>query len=71
MDWLTIGVIVGIVAILILAQVFTHAGSEANNGKIACMMPKEQNESKGADLKSERSLRDKAADSGSEKPQEK
>ena len=69
MDWLTIGVIVGIVAILILAQVFTHAGSEANNGKIACMMPKEQNQAKGAALKSERSLRDESGDA--EKPEEK
>ncbi len=60
MDWLTIGVIVGIVAILILVQVFTHAGSQPNDGKIACMMPKEQNSSKGADLKSERSLQEEA-----------
>lgn len=67
MDWITIAIIAGIVVVLILVQLFTRAGSAANNGKIACMMPKEQNQAKGAALKSERSLQDEAAGSGSGK----
>ena len=69
MDWITIAIIAGIVVVLILAQLFTRAGSGANNGKIACMMPKEQIVAKGAALKSERSLRDESGDA--EKPEEK
>jgi hypothetical protein len=60
MDWITIAIIVGIVVVLIAAQLLTGAGSQANNGMFACMMPKSANAAKGAKQKSERSLADEA-----------
>ena len=67
MDWVTIAVIAAVVVALCLFQFFTSAGSQANNGKISCMMPKTGYDAKGAKQKNERSLLEEEE----EKPQEK
>lgn len=60
MDWITIVVIVAVVAVLCLVQYKTNAGDSANKGMVGCMMPKSANEAKGARQKSERSLAEEA-----------
>ena len=71
MDWLTIGALVGVAAAAGFVAYRANPGHVRNKGLICSMQPEEPDFSaKGADLKSESSLRDEAAGSGSEKPQE-
>lgn len=60
MLWITIAVIVGVIALLGLINYLTDAGQSANKGKIACMMPKTQNAAKGAALKDERKCKEES-----------
>lgn len=59
--WITIAVIVGVIALLGLINYLTDAGQRANKGQVACMMPKTQNVAKGAALKDERKCREESA----------
>lgn len=71
MDWITIGIIVGVAAAAGFVAHRANPDHVRNKGLICSMQPEDPNFTvKGADLKSESSLRDEAAGSGSEKPQE-
>ena len=62
MVWISIGVIAAAIVVLCVANALSGAGNSANRGLTGCAMPKVSNIAKGAQLKTERSLREEAAE---------
>ena len=62
MVWISIGVIVAAIVVLCVVNALFDAGNSASKGMAGCMMPKPNNIAKGTGLKTERSLREEAAE---------